>query len=88
MKATDVARKAFSACFVISADSTRTTSMGGDKGANSFLIRSASRFERTPRITRSGFVNASMALPSLRFSGLLANVARPDGRMAAYARSR
>jgi hypothetical protein len=32
-----------SACFVISADSTRTTSMGGDKGANSVLIRSASR---------------------------------------------
>ncbi len=69
MKATEVARKALSACLVISADSTDIQSMFSVNGFRSFSTRLRSAAERSPTTTRSGRVKAWMAFPSRKFSG-------------------
>jgi len=65
----DVARNAFSACFVISADSTDIHSMRSVNGASSCATFSRSLALRTPATTRSGLVKTSIAFPRRRFSG-------------------
>ena len=76
MNATDVARNALIACLVISADSTDIHSICDAIGSNSAASTPRAASSRTPTTTRSGCVNASMALPSRRFSGEQANDSR------------
>ena len=88
MKTTDVARNALTACFVISADSTRIHWMGRPSGASSSVMRARASAVRTPTTMRSALRNTSMALPSRRFSGEHANSTRRPAATAANAASR
>ena len=73
INATDVAKNALIACFVISADSIDIHSMGRDNGSQIGSSSRLSSVERIPTTTRSGCMKVSIALPSRKFSGAQAN---------------
>ena len=69
MNVMDSARNELSACLTISADSVRMNRICDVNGANSFSSNGFFASLRMPTTTRSAFSNASIALPSRRFSG-------------------
>src|ERR1700761_4737135 len=68
-----MARKPFSACLVISADSTPIHSIVSENGSSSGANASWPASVRTPATKRSAFRKLSSALPRRRFSGTAAN---------------
>ena len=68
-KVTDSARKEFSACFVISADSGLIQITFAQKGRNSSTSSARSSSVRQPPTMRSGSLKTFSAPPSRKFSG-------------------